>query len=415
MPPAALPPDEPQRLRALEGLKLLDTPPEERFDRISRLATQVLEVPIAYVSLIAGERQWYKSTCGMGDMRETPRSLSFCAHTILRDDTVLIPDATGHPDFADNPFVTGAPGVRFYMGHPLRTLDGFKVGTFCVLDTCTRDMLAEKVEQFRSLAAMAETELNLMDVLHLQKELLANQQALKERNHFIRTVLGQYVTDEVADAVLSCPTALELGGVRRTVTVLMSDLRNFTPMSEALPPEGVVEVLNRYLGRMVDVILKYGGTIDEIIGDAILVIFGAPLEMADSAARAVACAVEMQQSMAAVNEENAHHGLPPVEMGIGINTGDVVVGNIGSARRMKYSVVGSPVNLTARIENFTVGGQILISESTKQAAGPILRVDGSLRVNVKGISRAICIYDVGGIGGDYDVHLPATDAVVAGL
>lgn len=407
MPPAPTPHDEPERLRALEGLRLLDTPAEERFDRISRLATQVLDVPIAYVSLLAGDRQFYKSTCGMGELRETPRSLSLCGHTILRDGTLYVPDASGHPDFCDNPFVTGEPGVRLYMGRPLQTLDGYKVGTFCVLDLAVREMSEAKQALFRDLAAMAETELNLMDVLQLQRELLEKQQALKERNQFIRTVLGQYVTDEVADVVLSCPTALQLGGVRRTVTILMTDLRSFTPMSEELGPEQVVEVLNRYLGRMVDVILKHGGTIDEIIGDAILVVFGAPLEMADAAARAVACAVEMQLEMAAVNAGNVRDGLPPLEMGVGINTGDVVVGNIGSARRMKYSVVGTPVIVAARIEDFTVAGQILISESTLQAAGPILRVDGSLRVNVKGLSRAVCIYDIGGIGGEYGLYLPA--------
>lgn len=406
MPPAPIPHNEPERLRALDALQLLDTPPEERFDRISRLATRVLGAPIAYVSLVAGERQWYKSSCGLDGLTETPRSLSFCAHTVLQEDTVVVEDATYHPLFHDNPFVTGQPGVRFYMGHPLKTLDGYNVGTFCVLDLEPQSATDEKVAQLRDLAAMAQTELNLVDVLHLQEQLV-------ERNQFIRNVLGRYVTDEVADVVLSSPGALQLGGVRRTVTVMMSDLRSFTPMAEHLPPEQVVEVLNRYLARMVDVILEHGGTIDEIIGDAILVIFGAPLEVPDSAARAVACAVAMQKAMAAVNEENRRAGLPELEMGVGINTGEVVVGNIGSSRRMKYSVVGSPVNLTARIESFTVGGQVLISESTRRAVGPILRVDGSLRVNVKGLSRAITIYDVGGIGGRYGMFLPAQEADAA--
>lgn len=117
-------------------------------------------------------------------------------------------------------------------------------------------------------------------------------------------------------------------------------------------------------------------------------------------------AVEMQLAMEEVNAGNLRAGLPAIEMGIGINTGEVVVGNIGSCRRMKYSVVGSPVNMAARIESFTVGGQVLVSEATLRAAGPILRVDGSLRVNVKGLSRAITIFDIGGIGGSYGLSLP---------
>jgi adenylate cyclase len=115
---------------------------------------------------------------------------------------------------------------------------------------------------------------------------------------------------------------------------------------------------------MVDVILQYEGTINEFIGDAILVIFGAPLWWPDHAQRAIACAVAMQLAMVSVNAQNQRDGLPEVEMGIGVNTGEVVVGNLGSHKRTKYGIVGTPVNLTARIESYTVGGQILISEST---------------------------------------------------
>lgn len=126
-------------------------------------------------------------------------------------------------------------------------------------------------------------------------------------------------------------------------------------------------------------------------------------------------AVEMQLAMEEVNAGNLRAGLPAIEMGIGINTGEVVVGNIGSCRRMKYSVVGSPVNMAARIESFTVGGQVLVSEGTLRAAGPGVRVDGSLRVKVKGVDRPICIYDVGGIGGEFNRFLPRPEGVVQAL
>ena len=151
----------------------------------------------------------------------------------------------------------------------------------------------------------------------------------------------------------------------------MSDLRGFTTLSERLQPEQVVTILNRYLGTMVDVILRYHGTIDEFIGDAIFVIFGAPIWRSNAAQHAVACAVDMQLAMAVVNEHNRREGLPEVEMGIGIHTGEVVVGNIGSDRRAKYGVVGRHVNLTARIESCTVGSQILISEATRREVGDL--------------------------------------------
>jgi adenylate cyclase len=218
--------------------------------------------------------------------------------------------------------------------------------------------------------------------------------------------LGRYLTDQVAEQLLEHPEGLKLGGESRSVSVLMSDLRGFTPMSEKSSPEQVVSLLNRYLGHMTPVIEKYQGTIDEFIGDAILAIFGAPIACSDHAQRAVACALDMQLAMEAFNAESRALGDPEMQMGIAINTGEVVVGNIGSASRMKYGVVGSAVNLTARIQSFTLGRQVLISESTLKELGGLARVDGHLRVKVKGVENPVCIYDVGALGGDYQLSLP---------
>ena len=241
-------------------------------------------------------------------------------------------------------------------------------------------------------------------------------EALEKHNRFVRDVFGRFVTDEVAEQLLDTPEGLKLGGEMRTVTVMMSDLRNFTPMSDKLNPDQVVALLNVYLSKMVDVIMKYGGTIDEFIGDAILVIFGAPITEGPEkdAARALACAVEMQLAMDEVNKMVAEFGLKEkgideLGMGIGLNTGEVVVGNIGSEKRMKFSVVGSPVNLTARIESFTLAGQILISGSTLKALSGRVRVDGRLRVKVKGLNHAVSIYEVGGIGEPYNLYMPEVE------
>ena len=165
-------------------------------------------------------------------------------------------------------------------------------------------------------------------------------------------------------------------------------------------------MVNIYLETMTDIILKYQGTIDEFIGDGILVIFGAPFQRPDDARRAVACAVAMQLAMASVNDRNRQAGYPEVALGIGINTGPMVVGNIGSKKRMKYGVVGSNVNLTARIESYTVGGQIFISENTLHASGDIVRVDNAMQVSPKGVKEPLTIYEVGGIAGDYQLFLP---------
>jgi adenylate cyclase len=166
---------------------------------------------------------------------------------------------------------------------------------------------------------------------------------------------------------------------------------------------------------MVDLILRYGGTINEILGDGILVIFGAPKAAADDAERAVACGVAMQRAMDDVNARGREQGLPEVEMGIGIHTGEVIVGNIGSDRRMKYAAVGTHVNLTGRIESYTTGGQILISESTLQEVSPIVEVGRSLRIEPKGARREMTVWEVVGIGGSHGLTLRMVEPAMVGL
>lgn len=223
----------------------------------------------------------------------------------------------------------------------------------------------------------------------------------------VHETFGRYLSAEVVASLLSGADSLKLGGEKRKVTVLMSDLRGFSTISERHAPEEVVDMLNIYLGEMADVITAFGGTIDEFIGDGILVIFGAPIQYDDDAFRAVSCALGMQLAMEKVNARLNAMGMPTLHMGIGINTGEVVVGNIGSIKRMKYGVVGSHVNLTSRIESFTVGGQILISERTLKDAGSEVRIGKKLHVSVKGFAEPVNLYEVEGVGWPYNLWLPA--------
>jgi len=229
---------------------------------------------------------------------------------------------------------------------------------------------------------------------------------LEVRNGFIRGIFGRYLSDDVVTTLLESPEALRLGGERRKVTILFTDLRGFSAISERLDAENVVKLLNIYLGSMAQVIDRYGGSINEFIGDAILTVFGAPLVYEDAAERAVACALSMQLEMAQVNVECAAAGLPQLEMGIGVHTGEVIVGNIGSKRRTKYGLVGRNVNLASRVETYTVGGQVLISEATAAELGELLETRGRFKVKPKGLKSAITIFDVLAVNGRYDVRLP---------
>ena len=223
----------------------------------------------------------------------------------------------------------------------------------------------------------------------MTQQLKDSYQELERRNEFIRKVFGRYTSDEVVEALLDAPDGLKLGGEKREVTILMSDLRGFTALAERLEATEVVSLLNHYLSAMVEVVQRNGGTIDEIIGDAILVLFGAPLATPDDGRRAVLCALGMQKAMEGVNEHNLRTGWPEIEMGIAVHTGDVVVGNIGSTKRSKYGVVGRTINTTARIESFSVGGQVIVSPTLIRAAGPGLILGDEVEVHAKGMTDAL--------------------------
>ena len=222
----------------------------------------------------------------------------------------------------------------------------------------------------------------------------------------IRRTFGRYLSNEIVATLLESPDGLDLGGECRTITMLTSDLRGFTATAERLSPEDVIKVLNCYLSAMADVITHYHGTIDELLGDGILVLFGAPTHQDDDAQRAVACAVAMQLAMTKVNQAMVAWRLPPLEMGIGIHTGEAIVGNIGSEQRTKYGIVGNQVNLTYRIESYTTGGQILISESTLAEVESLVQIAGHHEVQPKGVRAPVKVYAISGIEGNHNLFLP---------
>jgi adenylate cyclase len=218
---------------------------------------------------------------------------------------------------------------------------------------------------------------------------------LAERDR-VRDLLGKVVSPEIAAQLLH--SDLKLGGEERVVTVLFSDLRDFTSFSEKLPPTEVLALLNRYLDRMSTIIEKHGGVIDKYIGDAIMALFGAPVAVPDAAARAVAAARDMADSLDEMNQELAAAGQPTLAFGIGINTARVVAGNMGSKTRLNYTVIGDGVNLASRLEGLTKDPQhrtsIIVSEATARAIGEEARLRALGSVTVKGKSESVRIFAV---------------------
>lgn len=258
------------------------------------------------------------------------------------------------------------------------------------LNVGANDYVTKPID-FPVVLARVNTQLKLK---HAHDRIRAMASELEKRNQFIRSVFGRYLTEDIAETLLDSPDGLELGGARREMSILMADIRGFTHMSAQRRPEEVVQLVNNFLTPMTGVILAHGGTIDEFIGDAILVLFGAPNPMDDHAQKAVECAIEMQKAMAQVNKLNREHGLPEVATGIAINTGEVVVGNIGSEMRAKYGVVGHNVNFTARIESETRGDEILVSERTFNICGDSFGLESQRTIHPKGFDDAVTVYSV---------------------
>ena len=240
---------------------------------------------------------------------------------------------------------------------------------------------------------------------------------LRERD-FIRNTFGSYVSPEVAAEILKSPDALNIGGESRDVTILIADLRGFTSLAASASAHTVVRLLNRYFERMIDIIMMYGGTVDELMGDGILAFFGAPKQLPDSALRAVQCAIEMQIAMVGLNTElkqimpelyvrAENPGLLSVRsmtafltrlsMGIAINSGSLIVGNLGSDKRKKYGAVGSAINVAFRVEKYAKGDEIVVTSAVYSRLADVVEAAEMPDIEIKGIDTPVSLYRVIGI------------------
>lgn len=227
-------------------------------------------------------------------------------------------------------------------------------------------------------------------VLNVQKFWIEEREKRKTRRTF-----EHYLSPEVISRVMKNPQLLRLGGEKRDLSILFADIRNFTSISESLEPGELVDFMNDYLSNMTEVILNNGGTLDKYIGDAIMAFFGAPEDMPDHALRVYVTAMEMLERLDQCRNRWCFPGFPPVDIGVGISSGEVIVGNIGSSKRFNYTVMGDQVNLAARLEGLTktYGVRALLSEFTREKAGPEMVCREIDLVRVKGRERAVAVFE----------------------
>ena len=397
---AAVPENENERMAALLAMGIDDANKKKQFDKVIAILSKCFNVPIAYVSAIKSDTQEIHSSCGL-NFKTSKRATSFCGHSILQAEILVVEDTLKDERFYDNPMVVGGPKIRFYAGFPLVTAPNLAIGALCIADHKPRKFTDEDALLLKSIGTLLIERLKLFQlgdyqekIFESKKELERVNNKLKKNNQFYKQLFGQYISESLLQSILENESKTELGGEEKFATVLMTDLRGFTSLSEFYSPEVIVRVLNIYLDRMIDVIHKYDGYINEILGDGILVVFGVPNSCGNCADKAVKCARAMQSEMRTVNALLKESALPELAMGIGVNSGAVIAGNIGSKKRMKYGVVGDTVNIAARIEAMTLADQILISDVTYNKIKDSVKPIGQIRVKIKGIRNPIMIHDV---------------------
>lgn len=327
-------------------------------------------------------------------------------YVVRTREPVVLGDAHQAGPFRLDPHLRSS-GVRSVLCAPLLSR-GALAGVLYLENSLTADAFTpDRTELLQLLSGQFAISIeNSLAYGMLEEKVRERTVQLEARNALIRQIFGRYISVDVVERLLQDPSGLIMGGEERNVTVLICDLRGFTALVSSLRPDQVVTLTNNYLGVMTDVIMEYGGNVNGFAGDGIVAIFGAPVDMPDHALRGTTCALAMQLAIDHVNALNRNGGLPEVAMGIGLSTGEAIAGNLGSMQRSTYSVIGTIVNLAARIEGFSTAGQVLVSERTLAEAGAEVVVRGERTVEAKGIRGKIKVYDVAAVAGKYALALP---------
>jgi len=255
-------------------------------------------------------------------------------------------------------------------------------------------LYADRLDPF---AAFKPDDLELISAVAAQTAIAVENARAHERlarEEVARANYSRFLPEYVVKQMLENPESFKLGGVSQVITILFADIRGFTRISEHAPPEKIVSLLNRYFSAMTDIIFAHGGTLDKYLGDGLMALFGAPTATPDDASNALNAAVAMQRRLLGINRELRDEGFPEIGVGMGLHTGEVVVGYIGSERRSEYTAIGDTVNTSSRLESNARGGEILISDATAKAAHSRYKLHEREPIMVKNRQQPVNLWEV---------------------
>jgi adenylate cyclase len=302
---------------------------------------------------------------------------------VMKDRVALLSqDAAADEQFAGVESIV-SQGVRSTICAPLFTESGVHGALY-----------ADRLDPF---SAFKPDDLELISAVAAQTAIAVENVRAHERlakEEVARANYSRFLPEYVVKQLLDNPDSFKLGGVLQTITVLFADIRGFTRISEHAPPEKIVQLLNRYFSAMTDIIFAHGGTLDKYLGDGLMALFGAPTTTPKDAANAIAAAVAMQRRMLSINDELREEGFPEIGIGIGLHTGEVTVGYIGSERRSEYTAIGDAVNTASRLESNAKAGEILVSEVTAKAAHSRYQLAAREPISVKNREQPVPLFEV---------------------
>jgi adenylate cyclase len=324
-----------------------------------------------------------RSRLGDTEFQQVPRSI---ADKVIKEKVAVVSDNTRSDSrFKGHSIVTQS--VRSAMCSPLMAAGDRILGLLYVDSVTAANSFSDEDLQF--LVAFSG-----LAAIGIRNSRYAEQ---VRREALVRSNFERYFAPNVAAEIAQQDTIVPLGGDRRPITVLFSDIRGFTSMAESMGPDAIAQLLTEYFSEMVEIIFEHGGTLDKFVGDAIMALWGAPIAHADDADRALRAAMAMQRGVSRLNERWALAGRPEIGVGIGINYGEVFAGNIGSHRRLEYTVIGDAVNVANRLCAEAGPGEILVSEALCQVVKAHADYEYLPAMALRGRTRSVQVYRVKGV------------------